>query len=125
VKNSINQNKIMHLFSLRQTFVLMLLSVLLGGASLIGLGSLDQPLDPLIVMMRYALIGTSLLLILKLSGFNKWNFCKQTEPLFLLWILYSFVSVISGIANQDLVIIREGFWQITGSLMFFFILYLS
>lgn len=115
----------MHLFSLRQTFVLMLLSVLLGGASLIGLGSLDQPLDPLIVMMRYALIGTSLLLILKLSGFNKWNFCKQTEPLFLLWILYSFVSVISGIANQDLVIIREGFWQITGSLMFFFILYLS
>ena len=96
---------------IKETIVTILLSVLFGGTSLIGLGNADIPLDPAILRLRYLLVGTSLLILILMSSFKEWGFHRQTRPLLLLWILFGCVLVMSGIANNDKTIFRDGLWQ--------------
>lgn len=107
-------------FSPRQTLILILLAVLFGGSSLLGLGSVDAPLDPSILRLRYVLIGTSLLLLLLMSCFEIFSFPGKALPLLLIWTLFNFVSVISGLANNDSISVRDGFWLMLGTPLIFF-----
>ena len=109
----------MHGFNQRQTLILMLLAVLFGGSSLPGLASADASLDPSILRLRYVLVGTSLLLLLLMSRFDIWRFHSKAVPLLLVWTLFSFVSVISGLANNDSTSVRDGFWLMLGIPMIF------
>jgi hypothetical protein len=96
---------------LRQTIITILLSVLFGGTSLIGLGNAEIPLDPAVLRLRYLLVGTSLLILILMSPFKQWGFHRQARPLLLLWILFGFALVMSGLANNDTTIFRDGLWQ--------------
>lgn len=113
----------MQKFTSQNLLVLMLVSILLGGSSIISLGSLDNPLPSSLVRLRYAMIGASLVLLLLISGFKKWNFRMKAEPFFLLWFAYSFTILVSGIANQDELVVREGLWQMVATPLFFFMQY--
>lgn len=108
-------------FSFRQTLILILLAFLFGGSALVGLGSFDNPLDPSILKLRYALVGLSLLLLLLMAHFDMWHFhTKKSLPLLLLWTLFNFVSVVSGLANNDSTSVRDGFWLMLGIPLIFF-----
>jgi len=96
---------------LRQTIITILLSVLFGGTSLVGLGNADIPLDPAILRLRYLLVGTSLLILIVMSPFKQWGFHRQARPLLLLWILFGCALLISGLANNDTTIFRDWLWQ--------------
>jgi hypothetical protein len=96
---------------LRQTIITILLSVLFGGTSIMGLGNADIPLDPAILRLRYLLVGTSLLILILMSPFKQWGFHRQARPLLLLWSLFGFALVMSGLANNDTTIFRDGLWQ--------------
>jgi hypothetical protein len=96
---------------LREIIITILLSVLFGGTSLIGLGNAEIPLDPAVLRLRYLLVGTSLLILILMSPFKQWGFHRQARPLLLLWILFGFALVMSGLANNDTTIFRDGLWQ--------------
>ena len=57
----------------RRILIVVLLAILFGGASLTNLGTLEDPLDPSISILRFLMIGTSLIGLLTMSGYNKWN----------------------------------------------------
>lgn len=96
---------------LRQVIIVIALSVLFGGTSLIGLGSYNIPLDPAVLKLRYLLVASSLLILILMSPFKKWGFHRQARPLLLLWMLFGCGLVISGLANNDTNIFRDGLWQ--------------
>jgi hypothetical protein len=96
---------------LRQTIITILLSVLFGGTSLVGLGNAEIPLDPAILRLRYLLVASSLLILILMSPFKQWGFHRQYRPLLLLWILFGCGLLISGLANNDTTIFRDGLWQ--------------
>ena len=105
---------------LRQTVIVIFLAVLFGGASLVNLGSADMPLDPAILKLRYVMVGASLLTFLLMSDLNKLSFSSNALPIQLLWILFSLALVASGIANNDSLIVRDGFWLMLGANLSFF-----
>ena len=107
-------------FSLRQTFILILLAVLFGSSSLVSLGNADNPLDPFILKLRYFLVGTSSLLLLLMSRFDMGRFHSKAVPFLLVWTLFNLVSVISGLTNNDLISLRDGLWLIIGAPLIFF-----
>jgi O-antigen ligase len=88
-----------------------MLSVLFGGTSLVGLGSSNIPLDPAVLKLRYLLVASSLLILILMSPFKQWGFHRQTRPLLLLWMLFGCGLVMSGLANNDTTIFRDGLWQ--------------
>lgn len=113
----------MQKFSCRNLLVLLTVSTLLGGSSILSLGSIDNPLPSSFERLRYGMIGASLIILLLCSGFNKWNFRMKAEPFFILWIVYGFTIFVSGMANKDGLIIREGLWQMLATPLFFFMPY--
>lgn len=120
VLNSVNPDIMMREFGRQKTFILILLAVLLGSSSLINLGSSEFPLDPTILRLRYLLVSTSLLLFIGISRSNKWRLDSKAVPLILVWTLFSFVLVISGLANNDSTSVRDGFWFMIGIPFIFF-----
>ncbi|MGL5061791.1 MAG: O-antigen ligase family protein [Microcoleus sp.] len=84
------------------------------------MGSSEIPLDPAILKLRYVMVGASILILLLMSGFNKLNFSNKSLPILLLWILFSFAIVTSGIANNDSSVVRDGFWLMLGANFIFF-----
>ncbi|MEG4327629.1 O-antigen ligase family protein [Microcoleus sp. herbarium5] len=97
---------------LRQVIIVIALSVLFGGTSLISLGSYNIPLDPAVLKLRYLLVASSLLILILMSPFKQWGFHRQARPLLFLWILFACGLLISGVANNDTTIFRDGLWQI-------------
>jgi hypothetical protein len=97
---------------LRQVIIVIALSVLFGGTSLISLGSYNIPLDPAVLKLRYLLVASSLVILILMSPFKQWGFHRQDRPLLLLWILFGVALVMSGLANNDTTIFRDGLWQI-------------
>lgn len=110
----------MRKFNKRQLLILIILSILLGGTALINLGNSDTGFDPNIMRLRYILVGISCLFLVLLSRFNMENFQIKFLPFLLVWVLFSFVLVISGLANNDLIVVRDGFWFMVGIPLIFF-----
>ena len=104
----------------KQILILILLSILFGGASLISLGSADSPLDPAISIVRYSIVGASLLILTLMSPLSTWGFKPGSLPLLLLWLLFGMMSIVSGLVNGDLVPVRDGFWLLVGTPIIFF-----
>jgi hypothetical protein len=96
---------------LRQVIIVIALSVVFGGTSLITLGSYNIPLDPAVLKLRYLLVASSLLILILMSPFKQWGFHRQDRPLLLLWILFGCRLLISGLANNDTTIFRDWLWQ--------------
>ena len=104
----------------KQILIVILLSILFGGASLISLGSADSPLDPAISIVRYSIVGASLLILTLMSPLSTWGFKPGSLPLLLLWLLFGMMSIVSGLVNGDLVPVRDGFWLLVGTPIIFF-----
>jgi O-antigen ligase len=105
---------------LRRFLGLCLLAALLGGASLVGLGSADLPLDPIVFRIRYLLVGGSLAGLFCLGWTTPWSLNQSRWPLFLLWLLFSLAVVLSGLVNENAETLREGFWLLIAAPFLFF-----
>ncbi len=114
------QNSMKLEFKKQQILTLIILAVLFGSSSITNLGSSEIPLDSAIEKLRYVLILTALMTLLLLSRFDIWGFPKKQLPLIIVWILLGFISVISGVVNDDLVSVRDGLWFMIISPMIFF-----
>lgn len=104
----------------RQVIIVIALSVLFGGTSLVGLGSYNMPLDPAVLRLRYLLVASSLLILILMSPFKQWGFPRKTRPLLLLWMLFCCALVASGLVNNDKSVFINGFWQMIGVPFIFF-----
>lgn len=104
----------------RHQFIVILLAILFGGASLTNLGNSVVPLDPAIITLRIAMIGTVLLLSAIISGSEMWNIPTKPVPLTFLWATFSFSVILSGFANNDLIVLRDGFWFMIATPVVFF-----
>lgn len=94
----------------KNRIIVVLLAILFGGASLTNLGTLYAPLDPAITVLRFTMIGIALMLFAIISGSELLNIPTKPFPLTFLWNAYSLVFILSGFANNDLTILRDGFW---------------
>jgi hypothetical protein len=104
----------------RRFLGLCLLAVLLGGASLVGLGSADLPLDPIVFRIRYLMVGGSLAGLFCLGWHTSWFPNQSRWPLFLLWLCFSLSAVLSGLTNENPETLREGFWLMVAAPFLFF-----
>lgn len=104
----------------KNRIIVILLAILFGGASLTNLGTLDAPLDPAIMIVRFTLIGVVLLIFAISSGSELFSIPTKPVPLTLLWAVYSLVCILSGFANNDLVVLRDGFWSMIAVPTIFF-----
>jgi hypothetical protein len=107
----------MNKFGIRQVLIVISLSLLLGSSSLINLGSSEVPIDPVILRLRYFMVVINLIFLLGMAKFDMQDIPTRPVPLFLFWILFTLVSVISGITNNDFTSVRDGLWQF----LFFFL----
>src|SRR4028119_386078 len=55
-----------------------------------------------------------------MAKFNMWDIPTKPVPLFLFWSLFTLVSIISGISNNDLTSVRDGLWLMLGVPIIFF-----
>lgn len=107
--------------SWRELTSIVLLSVLFGSASLIGLGSAKVPIDPMFVRLRYIAVAVSLALILLLSPMpTRWRLYKRVFPLVLSWLLFSFASLLAALANADAQLLLGSMWFLAGVPLLFF-----
>lgn len=104
----------------RHQLIVILLAILFGGASLTNLGNSEFPLDPAIVTLRLTMIGIVIFFVAIVSGQEVWNIPTKPAPLTFLWMMFSFVMILSGVANNDPIILRDGFWFLIAIPLFFF-----
>jgi hypothetical protein len=110
----------------QQILVLVFLTIMFGGASLLELGSGDTvPINPIFLKLRYLLImvglgGSFLLNIKDKENSHSWKFNCQYSPLLKIWILFCVLIEISGCINYDVTSIRDGYWLLIGVPLFFF-----
>ncbi len=104
----------------KNRIIVVLLAILFGGASLTNLGTLYAPLDPAITVLRFTMIGIALMLFAIISGSELLNIPTKPFPLTFLWNAYSLVFILSGFANNDLTILRDGFWFMIAVPVIFF-----
>ena len=106
---------------MREIIILISLATLFGASSLVGLGNTDFPLDPNILRLRYILVGASLLSLILISRFQILKLYKtRALPLLIIWLSLSFILVISGVINNDSILVRDGFWMMIGVPSIFF-----
>jgi hypothetical protein len=99
---------------------LLFLAILLGSASLVGLGSADVPLDPIVFRIRYGLVAVSLGGLLLLGWTAPWFVNRDALFLPILWFFFSLAMVFSGLANENLETLRDGFWLMLAVPLLFF-----
>jgi hypothetical protein len=110
----------MNKFGIRQVLIVISLSLLLGSSSLINLGSSEVPIDPVILRLRYFMVVINLIFLLVMAKFDMQDIPTRPVPLFLFWILFTLVSVISGITNNDFTSVRDGLWLMLAVPLLFF-----
>lgn len=110
----------MNKFGMRQVLMVISLSLIFGSSSLINLGNSEFPLDPVILKIRYFIVGINLIFLITMSGFDIWHIPTKPVPLFLFWSLFTLVSVISGLVNNDLASVRDGLWLMLAVPVIFF-----
>jgi O-antigen ligase len=110
----------MYQVSKRQVIIVILLAILFGGASLTNLGSSEAPMDPVISVIRFAMIGFSLLSLSFMSGSDMWNIHIKPLPLNTVWMAFASIVLLSGIFNTQATVIRDGFWFMIVVPMVFF-----
>lgn len=104
----------------KNRIIVVLLAILFGGASLTNLGTLYAPLDPAIAVLRFTMIGIVLIFFAIISGSELLNIPTKPFSLTFLWTAYSLVFILSGFANNDLTILRDGFWFMIAVPVIFF-----
>lgn len=110
----------MNKFGSRQILMVISLSILFGSSSLINLGNAEFPIDPMILRLRYFIVGIDLIFFLVMARFDMRDISTKPIPLFLFWSLFTLVSVISGIANNDSTSVRDGLWLMLAVPLIFF-----
>jgi len=98
--------------------VVILLALLMGGATLFNLGAKNKPLPPGVMNIRYILVGGSLFLLMLLSRFRVLRFPRRASGIILVWELFATISIISAAANGQSLL--DGLWFLIGVPVFFF-----
>ncbi|MGB8698003.1 MAG: O-antigen ligase family protein [Thermosynechococcaceae cyanobacterium] len=101
-----------------------LLAMLMGGASIVALGSSSHPLDPLWFKVRYGLVGISFV-VLSATALMRPNLSTQRRPPLLLWIWLCFggLALLSGLINENIKALSDGIWFLLGvPILFFYVL---
>lgn len=94
----------------QQIIIVILLAIMFGGASLTNFGTSDEPLDPIISIIRFSMISVSLLGLLLMSDSGILKIHIKPLPLNFIWLAFSIMVLFSGLANEQITVIRDGFW---------------
>ena len=115
-----------HEFGIKQLYITIILSVIFGATSLVDLGTPKNPLDPIVLKLRYLLVGTGFILLFLIKhiedrqGNNFWSFDGKTSPLLWSWLIFCFTLVVSATVNNDVLLLRDSYWLLLGVPIVFF-----
>jgi O-antigen ligase len=99
----------------------LLLAMLMGGASIVALGSYDHPLDPVWFRVRYGLVGIPLIVFIATAIFNPPRILQpRSILLLLLWLCFGTAAVLSGLVNENAKALGDGVWLLVGVPCLFF-----
>jgi O-antigen ligase len=101
-----------------------LLAMLLGGASIVSLGSADLIPDPMWFRVRYGLVGIPLIAFIGTAMFQPPQLKQQTYfLLFWIWMCFGIAALLSGLINENSKALLDGVWLLIGvPFLFFYIL---
>jgi O-Antigen ligase len=106
------------------TFKIVLLSLLMGGASIVALGSSDYVLEPIWFQIRYGLVGLPLALFI-IMAFLFPTPCTQRNipPLLWAWFGFGSAALLAGLVNENIKGLSDGAWLLVAvPILFFYIL---
>lgn len=103
------------------TGLIVVLAMLMGGASVVALGSADHPLDPIWFRIRYGLVGIPLLVFSITAIFKPVQILQpRFAPLLWIWLCFGIVAVLSGLVNENTKALSDGVWLLVGVPCLFF-----
>jgi O-Antigen ligase len=105
-------------------FKIVCLSMLMGGASIVALGSTDYPLDPVWFQVRYGLVGLPFAIFIA-AAFLFPTPCAQRNvpPLLWIWLGFGSVALLSGLVNENIKGLSDGAWLLVAvPSLFFYVL---
>ncbi|WP_404784033.1 hypothetical protein [Altericista sp. CCNU0014] len=101
--------------------LIVLLAMLMGGASIVALGSYDHPLDPIWFRVRYGLVGIPLVIFIATAIFKPASILQpRFVLLLLLWLCFGTAAVLSGLVNENAKALNDGVWLLIGVPCLFF-----
>ena len=115
-----------HEFGRKQIYLTLILSVIFGATSLVDLGTPANPLNPIVLKLRYLLVGTGFILLFLMKhqedrqGNTFWSFDSKTSPLLWSWLLLCFALVVSATVKNDALSLRDSYWLLLGVPIIFF-----
>lgn len=97
------------------------LAMLMGGASVVVLGSADHPLDPLWLRARYGLVAIPSIVFIFTAIFKPVQVLQQRYVLLLwIWLCFGMATVLSGLVNENGKALFDGTWILIGVPCLFF-----
>jgi O-Antigen ligase len=100
---------------------IVLLSMLMGGASIVALGSSGHPIDPIWFRVRYGLVGLPFVTLIVMSFLRAAPSAQRGFPLLLLvWLCFGSTALLSGLIHENVKALTDGAWFLVGVPSLFF-----
>lgn len=101
-----------------------LMAMLMGGASIVALGSTSHPLDPIWFRVRYGLVGLPLVVGIAIAFLRPVPSTQHSISLLLwVWLGFGTVVMLSGVVNDNAKALSDGIWFLLGvPCLFFYVL---
>jgi O-Antigen ligase len=101
-----------------------LMAMLMGGASIVALGSTSHPLDPIWFRVRYGLVGLPLVVGIAIAFLRPVPSTQHSISLLLwVWLGFGTVVMLSGVVNDNAKALSDGVWFLLGvPCLFFYVL---
>jgi O-Antigen ligase len=100
---------------------IVMMTMLMGGASIVALSSSGYPIDPIWFQIRYGLVGLPLIVFIAIAFFKPTSFSQHSiPPLLWVWLGFGCAALLSGLVNENIKGLSDGAWFLAGIPSLFF-----
>jgi O-Antigen ligase len=106
------------------TIKMMLMAMLMGGASIVALSSSGHPIDLIWFQVRYGLVGLPFVAFMAVALLRPIASTQNSiSPLLWVWLGFGSVALLSGLVNENVKGLSDGAWFLIGvPSLFFYVL---
>jgi O-Antigen ligase len=106
------------------TIKMILMAMLMGGASIVALSSSGHPIDLIWFQVRYGLVGLPFVVFMAVALLRPIASTQRSiSPLLWVWLGFGSVALLSGLVNENVKGLSDGAWFLIGvPSLFFYVL---
>jgi O-Antigen ligase len=106
------------------TIKMLLMAMLMGGASIVALSSSGYPIDLIWFQVRYGLVGLPFVVFMAVALLKPIASTQSSiSPLLWIWLGFGSIALLSGLVNENVKGLSDGAWFLIGvPSLFFYVL---